>query len=325
MSFATLFLVSIALLAIFGGRAHAVINTGLLTKGVRSEFFNAFDATKTHYQDLATSLKSTTRTEQHRWLGTVPQMREFGTGRVAKGLRAESFNMTNLKYEATLEVDRDELDDDQIGQINIRVRELASRAASHKDYLIALLLANGGTSGYNSYDGVSFFNDAHVSGDSGNQDNNLTASAAAPATPTIAEFQVAVASAIQSMMAFKDDQGQPMMVSQSGITCVVPTNMYFNAVTAMQASLISNTDNALKGVANVIAFPWLTTTDVFYVLKTDGVIRPFIFQDRAPIEFGSLTGETEEGFLREKYLYGIRARYKMDYGYWQYAVKVDFN
>lgn len=303
----------------------AVINTGLLTKGVRSEFFNQFDATKVNFQDLATILKSTTRTEQHRWLGTVPNLREFGTGRVAKGLRAESFDVLNNKYEATLEVDRDELSDDQTGQINIRVRELAMRAATHKDYLLSLLLANGGSAGFNSYDGVSFFNDAHVSGASGNQDNNLTASAAAPTAPTIAEFQAAVASAIQQMMSFKDDQGEPMMVSQSGITCVVPTNMYFNAVTAMQAAIISNTDNALKGAAQVLAFPWLTTTDVMYVLKTDGIVRPFIFQDREPLEFGSLTNDSEEGFLREKYLYGVRARYRMTYGYWQYAVKVDFN
>jgi len=78
----------------------------------------------------------------------------------------ESYSIENLKYESTLEVDRDEVADDQTGQIRIRIAELAERAASHKDFLLSQLLINGETAGFNSYDGVSFFNDAHVSGSS---------------------------------------------------------------------------------------------------------------------------------------------------------------
>ena len=56
----------------------AVINTGLLTKGLKSEFFNRFEGTKTHFQDLATRIPSTSDSETYRWLGTVPQIREWG-------------------------------------------------------------------------------------------------------------------------------------------------------------------------------------------------------------------------------------------------------
>jgi phage major head subunit gpT-like protein len=65
-----------------------------------------------------------------------------------------------LKYESTLEVDRDEISDDKTGQIRMRIGELAARAATHKDYLISQLLINGETAGYHSYDGVPFFDDA---------------------------------------------------------------------------------------------------------------------------------------------------------------------
>jgi len=87
----------------------AVINTGLLTKGLRSEFFDRFNRTVTHYQDLATRLVSTSDAETYRWLGTVPKMREWGSGRLARGLRVESYSIDNLKYESTIEVDRDEI------------------------------------------------------------------------------------------------------------------------------------------------------------------------------------------------------------------------
>jgi len=304
-----------------------IINTGLLTRDARSEFLNRFTAMDelANYRNWATRIASTKDAENYRWLGTVPNMREWGTGRAAKGLRSESYDVTNLKYEATLEVDRDELSDDQTGQIRIRVAELAQRAATHKDYLIGQLLADGATTGFNSYDGLTFFNAAHVSGASGDQDNDLTSVAAADdAVPTTAEFSTALRAAIAAMMNFKDDQGEPMMLSQGGLVIAVPTALYMVALEAVNATIIANTTNVLAGVATVVSFPWLTTTSTtttWYLLKTDGIVRPFIFQDREPIEFTSLEGDSDEGFKREKYQYGVRARYRLTYGYWQNAIR----
>lgn len=302
----------------------AIINTGLLTKGLRSEFFNRFNATTTHFQDLATRIQSNSDRETYRWLGSLPRMREWGTGRIAKGLGNESYSIENLKYESTLEVDRDEISDDQTGQIRIRTAELAERAASHKDFLLAQLLINGETSGFNSYDGVTFFNDAHVSGSSGPQDNLSTSTAVDPDEPTTEEFKTGLKSAISAVMGFKDDQGEPMALSATGLVCVVPTTMYLTALEAVNATMISSTSNVIAGAARILAFPWFTDTSKWYLLKTDGVVRPFIFQDREPIEFNALTEDSDEGFRREKFLYGVRARYRMAYGYWQHAIRMDF-
>jgi len=302
----------------------AIVNTGLLTKGLRSEFFNRLGSVPTFFQDWATRIPSNSDSETYRWLGTVPQMREWGDGRVARGMRTESYSVENLKYEATLEVDRDEIADDQTGQLRVRIAELAERAATHKDYLISQLLINAETSGYNSYDGVSFFNDAHVSGDSGSQDNKLTYTAVDKDDPTSDEFKGALKTAIGAMLAFKDDRGQPMSISATGLACIVPTSMYFTALEAVNATIVQQTSNALQGAARVVAFPWLTDLSKWYLIKTDGVIRPFIFQDREPIEFNALTEDSDEGFRREKFLYGVRARYRLTYGYWQYGVRTDF-
>ena len=301
----------------------AIINTGLLTKGLRSEFFSRFDAATTYFQDLTTRIQSNSDTETYKWLGSVPNMREWGTGRVAKGLRTESYSVENLKYEATIEVDRDEIADDKTGQIRIRIGELAERAASHKDYLVAQLLINGETTGFNSYDGVSFFGDSHVSGASGQQSNLRTHTAVDPDHPTIEEFKAALKEAIAAMMSFKDDRGDPMSISASGLACAVPTTMYLTELEALNATLINSTSNVVAGIARVIALPWLTDESKWYLLKTDGVVRPFIFQDREPVEFTALTEDSDEGFRREKFLYGARARYRITYGYWQYAVRMN--
>lgn len=302
----------------------AIINTGLLTKGLRSEFLNRFEAATTHFQDLTTRIQSNSDSETYRWLGTVPRMREWGTGRVAKGLATESYSVENLKYESTLEVDRDEIADDQTGQIRIRIGELAVQAATHKDFLISQLLINGETSGFNSYDGVSFFNDAHVSGNSGTQDNKLTFTAADPDNPTTAEFKGGLRTAIEAMLAFKDDQGEPMSITATSLVCVVPPTLFFTALEAVNATVVNSTSNVLEGVARVIPFARLTDASKWYLFKTDGVVRPFIFQDREPIEFTALTEDSDEGFRREKFLYGVRARYRVAYGYWQFAIRTNF-
>ncbi len=302
----------------------AVINTGLLTKGLRSEFFNRFEATQTHYQDLATRIVSTSDQETYKWLGTVPQVREWGTGRLAKGLRSESYSIENLKYEATLEVDRDEVSDDQTGQIKLRIGELAQRAATHKDYLISQLLIDGETAGNNSYDGVTFFGTTHESGASGQQSNLLTFDATNPDSAAVDECKEALKTAISQMLGFKDDQGEPMAISTTGLLCVVPAPLLFTATEALNASVIDNENNVLQGIARVISLPWLTDQSKWYLTKTDGVVRPFIFQDREPIEFNALAEDSDEGFRREKFLYGVRARYRMAYGYWQFAVRTDF-
>jgi phage major head subunit gpT-like protein len=303
----------------------AIIDTGLSLSGLRSEFFERFSAAVTYYQDLATRVASTKDKENYKWLGSIPKMREWGTGRRAAGVRTESFDVENMKYEATLEVDRDEIDDDQTGQIRVRVNELAIRAATHKDFLISDLLKNGATAGFNSYDQMSFFNDAHVSGASGSQDNKLTATAVDANNPTTDEFKKAFRAALAQMLGFKDDVGDPLSISGgTGLVCVVPASMYLTALEAVSATVISNTSNVLQGAARIIAFPWLTDQSQWYLLKTDGVLRPFIFQDRAAVEFTALENQSDEGFRREKYLYGVRARYRLTYGMWQYAVLTDF-
>jgi phage major head subunit gpT-like protein len=305
----------------------AIVGTGLSTKGIKGEFFHTFEASakQTHFADLATRLQSTTAKETYKFLGTVPPMREWGTGRLARGMYAESYDIENLKYEVTLEVDRDEVEDDQLGQIMIRVREMAQRAATHKDYLIAQLLIHGATAGYNSYDGVPFFGATHESGKSGAQDNDLTGAIVDKDAPTAAELRTALTAAIVALLGFKDDQAEPMSLSATGLVMIVPPSMLIPASEAVNATLTSSGGtNILSGAARIIAFPWLTDTDTWYLAKTDVAVRPFIFQDRKPVEFTALEQDSDEGFRREKFLYGVRARYRMTYGYWQYALRYVF-
>jgi phage major head subunit gpT-like protein len=298
-----------------------IIDTGLTTSALKGNLFSALKAANPVWQALATSVKSTGPAESYRWLGTVPQMREWGSGRLAKGLRSESYSVANHKYEATIEVDRDEMSDDQLGQIVVRVRELARRAASHPDKLLAVLLENGASGGYTSYDGATFFATTHESGESGVQSNSLTYDVDSPTAVTAEEFAESYKQAVETMLALKDDQGEPIHGELGQMVVLVPAALWYVAKQALTAQINDAATNVLSGEASVLVFPRLTSTDKWYLCRTDTEVRPFIFQDREPIEFTSLADGSEEVFKREKLLFGVRARYAMAYGYWQNCVR----
>ena len=304
----------------------AIVGTGLNLAGARSEFFKIFDAgnATAHYNTWATRMASNKDLERHRWIGSVPTMREWGTGRKARGLASESYDVENLKYELSLEISRDEVSDDQTGQIMLRVKELAQRAAEHKDLLLAALLANGDSAGYLAYDGKVFFATDHESGQSGVQSNKLTPAAVSADAPTVDEFKAAMKSALTALLSLKDDYAEPMNLTASGLVAVVPPSMYITAVEALSATVIDATTNVLSGAAKIVPFARLTDASKWFLLKTDRVVRPFLFQDREPIEFNSLERDSEAGFLREVHLFGVRARYKMTFAAWQHAIQLNF-
>jgi phage major head subunit gpT-like protein len=302
----------------------AVTSTGLTEAGLKSEFFDAYNAAPNHYLQLATRVPSSLPDEKYRFLGNLPQVREWGTGRSLHGLATESYVAHNRRYELSLEVDADEVADDQTGQIMLRVRELGGVAASHKDYLLGTLLVNGATANYVAYDGQMYFSAAHVSGESGTQSNVLTPAATDADNPTLAEFKAAVQAAIARMMSFKNTKGQSLRLTPTGLKIVVPASMYFVALEAVGATAIAATDNVMKGIAQTMHLPEVTDTDVFYLLKVDDAVRPFVFQDREPLEFEHIGPGSEMFFKRRMHWYGVTARYAIAYGRWQYAIKNTF-
>jgi len=115
-----------------------------------------------------------------------------------------------------------------------------------------------------------------------------------------------------------------MGLAPTGLVVLVPGSMYFTALQAVNASIIGSTTNVMQGAARVILFPHITTATTFYTLKADEILRPFIFQDREPIEVGARQQDSDRGFETEQYLFGVRARYRVTYGPWQRCIRSVF-
>ncbi len=58
----------------------------------------------------------------------------------------------------------------------------------------------------------------------------------------------------------------------------------------------------------------------WFLLDTSRAIKPLLFQERIPYKLTSLTNDEDENvFMRDEYLYGIRARVNAGFGLWQLA------
>jgi phage major head subunit gpT-like protein len=282
----------------------------LLEAGVKTVFFKTYEETPAQYQDLVTVVPSTTQTENYGWLGSLPAMREWTDERVPRGLLEHEFTIVNKDWEVTVAVDRNVLEDDQYGQLKMRIQAMAEEARRHVDQLVFGLLAAGFANG--CYDGQSFFSASHAEGDSGTQSNKGTGALSA------ATYGAARA----AMMAFKDDRGKVMGVVPD--TLVVPPGMESSARQILNSdyypeSGFEHIGNPWKGSARLIVSPYLADANDWFLLATGRAVRPLILQMRREVTFNALEAGSEAGFLRKRYLYGADARYNVGYGPWQFA------
>jgi phage major head subunit gpT-like protein len=285
---------------------------------------------------IGMSFDSDQESETYKWLGMPPQMREWIAGRLAKGLRENGLTIVNKKFESTMYVLVDEIRRDKTKQVLLRIKEMADRAAAHWASLVSTFINNGaGATNGLAYDGQYFFDTDHSEGNSGTHKNALAVgdygvfNVADAAAPTAAEMSAAIMAAIGHFYSYKDDQGEPINELANEFLVMVPFNMYGAAQTAATVNLINpgtgSIDNALVKmgrVVNVATNPRLTATDKFYVFRTDGRTKPFIYQEEERIKMSALAEGSEEEFKNDWHLYGIKAIRNAGYGMWQHAIQV---
>lgn len=137
---------------------------GAIYKSFRTIFNETFDGLETLFQRVAMVVPSSVREETYAWLGAFPKMREWIGERHVKNLSLHSYNIKNKDWEATIEVDRNDIEDDAIGVYRPIVSELGRAAAVHPDELVFKLLSEGFST--TCYDGQYFFDTDHLVGGS---------------------------------------------------------------------------------------------------------------------------------------------------------------
>lgn len=145
-----------------------IINQQTITRlgtGFKGNFTRALQSREQNaeWMKLATLVNSTTRTEEYSWLGKFPKLQKWLGDRVVKQLEAQKYSITNEKYEATIEVDRDDIEDDNIGIYAPLFEEMGIAAAEWPTDLVFAVLKSGFDT--ECYDGEFFFDTDHPEGD----------------------------------------------------------------------------------------------------------------------------------------------------------------
>ncbi len=216
----------------------------------------------------------------------------------------------------------------------VRVDELARRVADHPGKLISQFIANGTGATYGlAYDGQYFFDSDHAEGESGTQINTLAAAQVAAlnvgtaTAPTPAEMADAILGVIAYLKSYKDDQGEPLNHDARTFLVVVPHTLYGAAYAAATKDAIVGASGAI--VPNVLAGgelkvrvvidPRSAWTTNFGIFRTDGGLRPFIFQQELAPQIRALAEGSEHETLHNEHVYTCKAIHNVGYGMWQYA------
>lgn len=299
---------------------------GLSSRAIIGSFYNrlAQNVGTEWIGDVSMLFQSNQESETYKWLGMVPQMREWIGGRNAKGFRENGITIENLDFEATLEVLVKELKRDKTGQVLIRIRELADRTNSHWAKLLTTLIINGETA--LCYDGAEFFATDHTEGDSGSQSNDISFDAATTTAPTAAEMELAILAAVTQIISFKDDQGEPMNEGANSFGVMVPIQFMGAALAALKnATIVDSSGSRVNTILSsgfnfqLWANPRLTWTTKFATFNIGGNTAALIRQEEEPVQVDAIAEGSELEFNQKMHHYGVSAARNVGYGYWQHA------
>lgn len=134
-------------------------------RGFNTSFQKGFTGVKAMYTSVATVVTSTSSEETYGWLGDIPKLREWIGDRHIKSLSAKGYSIVNRKFEATIGVKRDDIEDDKLGLYGTRFEMLGNSAATHPDEILFELINDAFSTA--CYDGQNFFDTDHPVGKPG--------------------------------------------------------------------------------------------------------------------------------------------------------------
>ena len=278
---------------------------------LKTTFNNAFDAAPSQWQQTAMLVPSGSSQNDYTWLSNFPKMRKWIGDKVIKALSAFKYTVVNDDFEATVEVDRNDIDDDNLGIYKPQA-EMAGFSAKKLPEEIVDELKNNAFAN-TCYDGQYFYDSDHPV--AGASVSNLGTVALSGATQAAAAASYGAARL--AIMSFKDDEGRPLKLV--GDTLEVPPALETQGKRLVEMEkLADDTPNPYYKTAKLIVNPGLTSTTAWFLHVTSMPVKPFVYQERKAPNFVEQTDPQQDNvFMRKKFRFGAEARVAGGYAFWQ--------
>lgn len=278
--------------------------------------------------DLCMEVESDGAYEKYAFPTAAAWPRVWTDQRTAQGVDVNAtYQVDNNEYELTLEFKRSLLEDAKAYKgLEQMVREHAKSAVLYPDYLCSSLVANGNASTSLAYDGNPFYGGTHLFAAAGA--NNINNSLSASGT-SITQLQTDLVAAIAALRTFKDNQGRlinPQLAEGKGQFVVhCPSSLEYTFRQVLNAAWIPVTsnapgDNIFQGIAGLRADGYLTGS-AWYLHYVGAPIRPFIYQNRMPLELSVLGPDSEYARNHGRCRILARQRFRLAYGAFYRSIK----
>jgi phage major head subunit gpT-like protein len=280
-------------------------------------FASAYRDTPTPVDQLATVVSSTHSIETYGWMQRLLAMREWIGPRVKQGLQTQAYTLKNKTFEATLAVDKEEIEDDSLGLFEPRARELGRIAARIWFQLLVDALA-AGTSAL-GFDGVAFFSASHPLNPAGVQ-SNLDIGGTLQKVMSAANDDTnagVINTAVSAMRNYKGEDGRLLGVNPTHILVAPSYELPVRRV--LNSALTSNGGtNVMQGYLQIMVIPELEgATPPWYVADLSAPIKPLILQKRKEVELVAKVSLTDDNvFWQREFIWGVDCRGVAGYGPW---------
>lgn len=288
-------------------------NISLIFINLKTIFNKAFTAAPSVWEKIAMLVPSGSKQNDYSWLSNFPKMRKWIGEKQIKALAASKYTIVNDDFEATVEVDRNDIEDDTLGIYKPQA-EMAGESARQLPDEIVMELVNGGFTN-TCYDGQYFFDTDHqVAGA-----NVSNKGSAALSIALLSAAQASYGGARTALRKMKDDEGRPLNITPNVL--LVPPALEDTANCLMTNDRLEDgKPNPYKGTATVVCDARLTSDTAWFLLDTTKPVKPFIYQERkAPVFVEQTDPQTDNVFSRRKFKFGAEARGAGGYGFWQLA------
>jgi phage major head subunit gpT-like protein len=284
-----------------------------------------YDTADQFVSQVATIVPSASAEQRYAWMDKLPRLREWLGERVVNNAIAQEYAITNKRYESTVALEVDKIDDDQISVFAGVPEEMGRQAKVWPDQIMATLIEAGGST--TTFDGQFFFDTDHPTdtADAGSAVQSNTF----PASPLSATTFQTVRAAMRNL---KGRDGNPLGVMPNLL--MVPPALEATALQILNAEFIApalafgqnaaggQQSNVLKGSANLLVNPWLTDANDWFLLDVSRAIKPFVWQLRLAPKFTWMNRpEDANVFMRDEILYGVKARGNAGFGLWFLAAR----
>lgn len=303
-------------------------------RGITALFKRGYMSASPFYPTVCTERMSGGKDEGYAHMGSVPGVREWVGERHFKQIGAAQWTLANKKFEVSVEIEKDDYEDDRLGGYSDLIMDIGSEMAFHPDELRLQTMCNG--SSEECWDGQYFYDTDHVWRDSGTQSNIVTYNATDHTAVTTAEFKDAFQESVDRMLGFKKDNGKPWIRPIVGrldnLLIEVPVSLRTAAYNAFGQQFAleggAATTNVITDMPQIACAPQLGASGFgsdaeFYLHYIGGRIKPFIMQKRWANPTTSMKGWDDDEEKALKFM-GTN-RFNVGYLAPMYSIKVVFN